>query len=297
MGDRCGETAHEVSLDRLDEAILPFDAETVAKLRRQWAKGKALGLNQGAFGLVGDSITASPKFMSPVVHATGTTSAAVLDHLSLAGESIIERYRGVSVVAGLDSFRAPRAAKVGAPSGWAAPPGVSPAASPVGQLLRTHAPAIVIMMYGSNDATTRFVDHAALVAGFDARMTQIVDQLEAAGAIVVLHTVPRHMRDAHRPDCDAQPGDLSNWRLAVQTSAVSAAAAELACRRHLPLLDLRHAFDALLNHGIGPDGVHPNAHKAGAGKLDDEGLRCGYNVRNYVTLRMLRQIHAALDEG
>lgn len=296
MGDRCGETPHEVPLDRLDEAILPFDAPTVDKLRRQWAKGKALGLEPHAFGLIGDSITASPKFMTPLVHPASTVSEEVLAHLSLGGESILSRYRDVPIVAGLDSFRAPRAAKIGAPSGWAAPPGVSPDVSPVGQLIRTHRPAIVLLMFGSNDATTRFVDHAALVAGFDARMSQIVDQLEAAGVIVVLHTVPRHMRDAGRPDCDTRAGDLSNWRMAVQTSAVSAAAAELACRRHLPLIDLRHAFDALLNHGIGPDGVHPNAHKASAGKLDPEGLRCGYNVRNYITLRMLREIHAALAE-
>ena len=31
------------------------------------------------------------------------------------------------------------------------------------------------------------------------------------------------------------------------------------------------------------------------GKLDADGLRCGYNVRNYVTLRMLREIRAWVE--
>ncbi len=296
LGDACGATPHEVSLDRLDEAVLPFDEPTKDKLRAQWNKGRARGLAPRVFGLVGDSITASPKFLTPVVQSGSLLAPDVATRLRVGDTSVIDVYRDVPVVGGLDSFRAPRAAKVGAPSGWATPPGITPAANVVGGLLATHRPAIVVLMFGSNDAATRFVSHAELVSGYRARMTRLLEQLDEAGVIVILNTVPRHMHDPARPSCDKNEGDLSNWRMAVQTSAVSAVAAELACARHLPLIDLRHAFDALLNHGIGPDGVHPNAHPAGAGRLDAEGLRCGYNARNYVTLRMLRQIHATLAE-
>ena len=126
-------------------------------------------------------------------------------------------------------------------------------------------------------------------------MTAIVDQLEAAGIVPVLSTIPPHTGDPARPLCDRFPGDLSNWRIAVQTNALSAAVAELACARALPLVDLRHGLDALSDAGIGPDGVHPNAHRGGAGKLDAQGLQCGYNLRNYLTLRMLRQLAPLLD--
>jgi hypothetical protein len=58
----------------------------------------------------------------------------------------------------------------------------------------------------------------------------------------------------------------------------------------LPLIDLRHALDAIYHQGLSADGVHPSVHPRGGAILTDEGLRCGYNVRNYVTLRMLKHI-------
>ncbi len=299
IGDKCAAVAHAVSLDRLDRAVMPFSPAVVHRLRKRWALGQKLARRGHVFGLIGDSITASPKFMTPI-GSISTISASVRTRLALStpgqATDVVAHYRGMPVVAQLDSFRAPRAAKVGATSSWALPAGVTPIATPIGRLIRTHSPAIVVLLYGSNDAATRFVDHRDLIAGFEERMGRIIDELEDAGVIVVLNTVPRHMFDPARRDCDGKPGDLSNWRMAVQTSAVSAVAARLACDRNLPLIDLRHAFDALLNHGIGPDGVHPNAHPRGAGRLDAEGLRCGYNVRNYVTLRMLKQVLEALQE-
>jgi hypothetical protein len=90
-------------------------------------------------------------------------------------------------------------------------------------------------------------------------------------------------------------GSLSTWRLVVQTNALSAAVAKLACDRALPLVDYRHALDALPNRGIGRDGIHPTTFgKKGAGQLDADGLECGFNVRNYVTLRMLKQVKEAV---
>jgi hypothetical protein len=83
---------------------------------------------------------------------------------------------------------------------------------------------------------------------------------------------------------------MSNWRIAVQTNALSARVVELACRRHLPLVDLRHALDAADARGLGPDGVHLGAFQRGAARLTARGLRCGANVRNYVTLKMLAEL-------
>ncbi len=58
----------------------------------------------------------------------------------------------------------------------------------------------------------------------------------------------------------------------------------------MPLIDLRHALDNLQNSGIRQDGVHPTVYRHKPGKLDEDGLQCGYNVRNYVSLKMLRQV-------
>ena len=66
--------------------------------------------------------------------------------------------------------------------------------------------------------------------------------------------------------------------------------ADLACRRHLPLIDLRWALDPLLDHGVGPDGIHLSVHPSGGGVLDGSGLACGINVQNLVTLRELARV-------
>jgi hypothetical protein len=290
IGDRCGTSAFPgtIDLDRLDEAVR-LDAaarERVAQIAR---RGRALGRRPDVFALVGDSITASPKFLRPFARGlTYTLAPDVEARLRLeGGELVLDAFRPGD----LDPFSAPRAAKVGAPAAWALPENTAASASPLGILVAQLSPSIAFVMYGSNDATVRFVELDALRATFRARLERIVDALLEAGVVPVLHTVVRHMLDENRPHCDKGLGDLSNWRMAVQTSALSAVAAELACERDLPLVDLRHAFDALRNHGIGPDGVHPNAHRRGAGALDEEALACGYNTRNYVTLRMLALLH------
>ena len=55
-------------------------------------------------------------------------------------------------------------------------------------------------------------------------------------------------------------------------------------------------MDDLLHHGLGPDGVHPHVHPAGGAVLTAEGLACGYNVRNAVTLMALARVVGALTE-
>ena len=112
---------------------------------------------------------------------------------------------------------------------------------------------------------------------------------EASGSIVVLNTIARHGDSPGYRNCGSNR-QMSDWRMAVQTNALSARVAELACERHLPLIDVRHAMDSAVNLGLGSDGVHPSYYRRGAGVMDAKGLRCGYNVRNYVTMRMLAQI-------
>lgn len=293
IGDRCGTPAFPaaIDLDRLDAALV-LDAEALDHVARVAARGRALGRRPNVFALVGDSITASPKFLRPFARGRSPKLAPEVEaRLRLDdGALVIDAFQP----ADLDPFSAPRAAQVGALASFAVPENVAVSASPLGLTVARLSPSVAFVMFGSNDATVRFAELESLEATFRARLERIVDALLEAGVVPVLHTVVRHMKDAGQPDCDHRPGDLSNWRIAVQTSALSAVAASVACERHLPLVDLRHAFDALRNHGIGLDGVHPNAHRRGAGALDAEALGCGYNTRNYVTLRMLTLLHPRL---
>src|SRR5690606_37897299 len=176
------------------------------------------------------------------------------------------------------------AAKVGARASWALDGGKH---SPLLRMVDQLSPAIAFVLYGGNDAAYRVAPIAELERAFQADLEALIDALEAQGVVPVLHTLARH-GDAPGVDDCAGPSQLSDWRIAVVTNALSAVAARVACERKLPLLDLRWAFAAADLRGLSADGIHPSTHRDGGGALDGHSLRCGYNLRNYLTLRLLR---------
>lgn len=301
----CGAGDRKGVLARLDEAVLPLDAATRARIVTLARVGRERGARARAFGLVGDSITEGQLFLgafsssSPGPIAMAPPVEAKLEVRRADGSlgTIVDHYRGFAVETlpgfSRDSFRATRAAKVGAPSRWALTPGPTGVA-PLTAMLTAIRPAVVVVMYGSNDAVMRVEPIDGLVERFTADMTAIVDALEAEGVVPILSTIPRRGPQSGLRDCEPGEG-LSSARQMVQTNAVSAAAARLACARSLPLVDLRHAFDALPSRGLYADGIHPSAYPGGTGVLTEEALGCGYNARNYVTLRMLREVKEVLE--
>jgi hypothetical protein len=152
------------------------------------------------------------------------------------------------------------------------------------------SPAYAVVLYGANDALWRNDSLEALVRGFGDALGAIVDALEARGVIPILTTVPKHMREPGWADCAKKEGGGSNERFAIHATILSAEVAAIACRRHLPLVDLRWALDPLLDHGVGTDGVHLSVYPGGSGALDPGGLGCGMNVRNLVTLVELGRV-------
>lgn len=292
--DDCGMGKDEPALDlgRLDQAVLPFDEATRAHVAEIAKRGETLGRKRRAFGLVGDSMTVSSAFLSDFSAQAGHRPK-LAPPIAEALAATIDFYRGqpAQPVQGvwLDSFRASRAAKVGARASWA----VTGAPSPLALMVERLSPAVAIVLYGGNDAAFRVADPQQIADDFERDLGRVVDQLEAAGIVPVLNTVARHGHAPGIDDCDA-PSGMSNWRIAVQTNAVSARAAEFACRRHLPLVDLRWALDAAPLSGLGHDGVHLNAYRGGPATLDARALQCGNAVRDYVTLRMLRQLRETL---
>ena len=301
--NRCGQepTTPPLDLARLDEALPRWDPATSRHLREVAARGRSLGRRPRVFGLVGDSMTVSGAFMRPLASADTTrlapeVEASLQTPLLPQGGTIIDYYRGVEVqrVRGLwrDSFGATRAARVGARAPWALMGG---AQSPVGTMLAELKPAIAVVLFGGNDAAWRSASLNEIGDVFARDLERIVDVLEEAGVVVLLNTVARHGNTPGYDDCGRR-SELSDWRIAVQTNALSARVVEIACRRKLPLLDLRHALDAAEGRGIGSDGIHPSSFHEGAGVLTARGLRCGYNVRNYVTLKALAQLAEVIGQ-
>jgi hypothetical protein len=305
LAQRCDLATRKITVARALEGALPLDVATRDHVRRIFADGQGRGRRSDAFGLVGDSITMDGSFMRPF--AAGSSARVVLPRevasaLAISGpgsaRDVIELFRHARADEGgklaSDSFVAPRAAKIGVRATWPlSSPGFG-AKSPLDVMIDAVSPAYAVILYGANDALWRTDDMPLLVREYGEHIGAIVDALEARGVIPVLTTVPKHERELNWPDCPNTATGGSNERFAIQANALSADVARIACERHLPLVDLRWALDPLVNHGVGPDGVHLSKHPNGGGLLDAGGLQCGYNVRNLATLRELALVVQAV---
>ena len=290
---RCGDNGGDVlDLDAVDSAAPPLRAATVRHLTQVAKRGRTRGRRQRSVGLIGDSMTVSAAFMRPFGSAAKkwSLSDAIKQRLTTrvgdrSDSTIIDYYRhdpSVGASGWRNSFIAPRVAKVGARTPWASPARVS-------QMLRQLSPAVGGILFGGNDAAYSEAPPDVLAQRYAEDMAALLAQLEAAGVMVILNTLARHGDSPGVANCGSH-NHMGDWRVALNTNALSRRAAQLACDRQLPLIDLRHGLDMLPYHGLGPDAVHPTSHPRGSMWLNKRTLRCGYNLRNYLTLRMLKHI-------
>jgi len=155
------------------------------------------------------------------------------------------------------------------------------------------SPSVAFVLYGGNDAAYYSTDAATLIRMFKSDLGRVVDALEEEGVVPVLHTLARH-GDAPGVDDCGEPTGSNDWKLMIRTNALSRAIIEMACKRALPLIDLRDALDTADAAGLSGDATHPSVHADGSGRLDAAGLRCGQNLRNFLTLRMLARLQPLL---
>jgi hypothetical protein len=285
--------------------VPPLAPSTKLRIAGIGRRGVAAGLDPRSIGLVGDSITVSEDFFAPFSTARRRGQLAlspwVAESLRLGPElDVIGFLRGYPVerVDGraVDAFAAFRAARVGARASWPLPPDLAFEASPLGELLRRVRPAMVVLTFGANDAAYRPAPPEELADEFAGHVERLVEALEARGVIVILSNEMRHLDQPGVVACPGDDASVNDWRIAVAQNATSHRAIEIGCARDLPFVDLRHALDDATHRGLGPDGVHLSAHRRGAGWLTDEGLDCGYNIRNFVTLLAVRRVLEALAE-
>ncbi|MEZ4409893.1 MAG: GDSL-type esterase/lipase family protein [Polyangiales bacterium] len=249
-------------------ALPAWDAATVAHVREVRAAGQAMGNRAGVFAKIGDSITESGSFLFDVgfgwedlgANTALAPTVAFFRATTLSGRDI-------------NSFNR---ASVCATAGWTTADALAGGTnSPLQRELRAIRPAWAIVMYGTND-----VDRLP-TATFRANLETIVDQIEAAGTVPAVSTIPDRADSA-----------------AAETRAleVNAAIRAVAAARHVPLLDYWAALQPLPSHGVSSDGIHPNAYVAdgvtSACTLTAAGLRYGYNVRNLTAIQMLDRMRA-----
>jgi peptidoglycan/LPS O-acetylase OafA/YrhL len=214
------------------------------------------------FGKIGDSMTASPSFLTCFDPAPGLGS-----HTDLAATLA---YFRAGDAAGTTPYARTSLAATG---GWTTADVLAGAPSPLERELSAIAPRYAVVLLGTND-----VRFGRTVDAFGADLWTLVDHLIAAGTIPILSTMPAMHGD---PD--------SNARIPLFNRVIRG----IAQGRSVPLIDLHLALSTLANEGIGDDGIHPTASPAGACALTDDGLAYGYNQRNLLSLETLDRARRA----
>jgi hypothetical protein len=248
------------------------------RLQAVHAKGQALGNYPDVLSRMGDSITSSDLFLTPI----GCGDYALAGHTELRsaiayfGTRTDSSWRTSGWCGRVNSFTRMSACAV---SGWSAIhaltlPGYCPDRSLTAlrcELLLSR-PAVALIMFGTND-----LEHFSTF-NFRGSMTTIVQECIAGGVIPVLSTIP------HRYD------SASRAALVIPFNQIII---DVATANQVPLWNYWLALEqpGMVNGGIGADGIHPNAlNGSDSANFSAQGLRYGYNQRNFTALQVLEKI-------
>jgi hypothetical protein len=252
-------------------------------LRRDLRAG---GGRPGVFAKVGDSISASPQFLTGLAcHEQNLATHRDVGqtirwfHRTRFPDSFTTVRCGYA-----DSFsRLSAAVRPYQCSGFPVdptalkPPQCGPDESPLDCEYRLLDPAFSVAMIGTNDAALGVAE-----SSYCLHVRQMIRASDARGVILILSTLP--------PRLDYPPANRA-------VEGFNEALHRIARRRKLPLINLWRAFNGpeMINHGLAADGVHPSAYVSPSGErlpLDfhDYALRYGHNRRNLITLRTLDRL-------
>ncbi|MCX6354918.1 MAG: SGNH/GDSL hydrolase family protein [Candidatus Aureabacteria bacterium] len=272
-----------------------INTEMKTRLRAVFEKGQAQGNSADVFSKIGDSITATYSFLAVTM---GCNDYNLATHTDL--QPVIDFFRArefpadtTDVWCGVsNSFsRVSRCAESGwsagsaletltdIPSGCAAPYNTSLRCE-----LRLARPSIALIMFGTNDLqwddTETYRDH----------LSRIIQECLDNGVIPVLSTIPPRMDS---PSLGALVGEFNEVVVSV------------AHDNQNPIWNYWLALQGseMVNHGMSDDGVHPNlygncAPECLSGDFSAEGLRYGFNQRNFTALQVLDKIwRVVINDG
>jgi len=238
--------------------------------REIYLDGLAKGNIPRTFSKVGDSISASPKFLTPFNRGTYDLG----DYQYLGGA--INFFTGPNG-RGQNPFSAPSLA---ARNGWStesvlnpanATPGVCRAGeSPLVCEYRVNRPAVALIMFGTNDSG------GMPVQTFQANMNRIVQISIDMGVIPVLSTIPPKR---YNPATDGRVAQFNEVIVATARAY------------DVPLWNYGAAMRQLPNDGLSADGVHPSIPPDGlSANLSTRNLNYGYPLRNLTALEVLHTL-------
>lgn len=229
--------------------------------------GRSLGNSAYTFTRVGDSITASELFLTPI--GQGNYSLGNYGYL----QGVISFFSGPNA-RGANPFSA---ASIAARNSWGADSVLNPGFSdpnicrngetPLACEYRVTKPSVALIMVGTNDSG------GIPAAEFQANLQMIVQTSINMGVIPVLSTIPpKH----YNPATDGRVDEFN------QIIVATARAYDI------PLWNYWLAMRRLPGEGLHPDGVHPSAPPDGVTTIfDADHLQYGYTMRNLTALQVL----------
>jgi uncharacterized protein YraI len=235
--------------------------------RQIFLDGRARGNLAHVFTRVGDSITASPNFLTPI----GSGSYSLGQYGYLAGA--ISFFSGPNA-RGANPYLA---ASIAARNGWSTESVLSPAnadpnvckpgETPLACEYRLVRPSVALIMFGTNDSGGMPIET------FRANLQAIVQTSINMGVIPVLSTIPsKHYNSA----TDGRVTDFNQVIIATAQAY------------DIPLWNYWKAMSVLPGEGLAPDGVHPSLAWDGLNAVfDPDHLKYGFPVRNLTALQVL----------
>jgi hypothetical protein len=278
LNDWTFEPGREIAFDALRwrPILEPNQLQVISNVghttREILMKGKALGNRAGVFARVGDSISASPNFLTPLGrpgHNLGAYQAELGP--TLAQLSQTEARPGFG-----NSFVCPPLA---AGNGWGADrllqvgfgnPSLCANETPLLCEYKQTRPFAALIMIGTNDSG------GVAPETYTLNLRRIIEQTIAQGVVPILSTIPPKRLGAWHTE------RVTTWNDIIRS---------LARQFEIPLWDYWFMLQGLPNQGLDSDGVHPNSPPDGqTGRFDEANLRFGYTARNLGALLALRDV-------
>jgi hypothetical protein len=234
-------------------------------------KGQSLGNHPNVFSRVGDSISASPYFLTPI----GMGQCNLGDYHNQFIDVIGYFLSGIARD-GNNSFMN---WSLAAGNGWGADRIIQPGFanqgicgndSPLVCEYKVVKPSVALIMVGTNDSG------GISPEAFKANLDQIIQISIDMGVIPIISTIPPKLNDAWNRD------RANQWNGIIRATAR---------QWDVPLWDYWAALQAAPNQGISADGIHPSVPPSGKTcDFSSDGLQYGYTIRNLTALQVLDSI-------
>jgi hypothetical protein len=257
-----------------------FDGAARDALRLRAATALAAGQRLDVVAKLGDSITSSPSFLTQV------TEAAILNSPYAHLDGTLRYFSRTLVPDGLTAPSTTGGAplvpslarrSLGSADRWYVTDVLNGGdASALVREVESIRPGVAVVMFGTNDLTLTSVE------AFEEHLNALLRELEQHHVLPILSTIPSR-RDQSR--------------YAERVPSFNSAIRAMAAVHQVPLMEYAAAMAGLPNAGLSDDGIHPSVCPAGAGSLNAECLRYGYNMRNLLALLALEKLQqSVLDD-